>query len=90
MLNVKEYGAKTVHTTFELNCLLNTIESFLQRQMDMNLGTWNVRSLYEPAAVKVLLPQFQQYKVYIAAIEDTRWHGKTISDMEDCSEQGMY
>lgn len=80
---------KTVHIIFELNCLLNTIESFLQRQLDMNLGTWNVRSLYKPAAVKVLLPQFQQYKVYIAAIEETRWHGKTILDMEDCSGQGI-
>lgn len=80
---------KTVHITFELNCLLNTIESFFQRQLGMNLGTWNVRSLYKPAAVKALIPQFQQYKVYIAANEETRWHGKTISNMEDCSGQGM-
>jgi len=35
---------KTVHITFELNCSLNILESFLQRQLDMNLGTWNVKS----------------------------------------------
>jgi hypothetical protein len=34
----------------------------------MNLGTWNVRSLYKPVAVKALIPQFQQYKVYIAGM----------------------
>lgn len=79
---------KTVLITFELNCLLNIIESFLQRQLDMNFGTWNVRSLYKPAAVKALIPHFQQYKIYIAANEETRWHGKTVLNVEDCSGQG--
>jgi hypothetical protein len=51
----------------------------------MNFGTWNVRSLYKPAAVKALISQFQQYKI---AIEETRWHGKRISNVEDCSGQG--
>jgi exonuclease III len=50
--------------------------------MDMNLGTWNVRSLYKPGAFKAVVPQLQQYKTHIAAIQETKWHGKAIMDMK--------
>jgi hypothetical protein len=80
---------KTIQTTFESDCLLNTIESFMQRQLGMNLGMWNVISLCKPASLKALIPQLQQYKIYIAAIEETRWHGKTILDTGGCNGQGM-
>jgi hypothetical protein len=49
-----------------------------QRQMDMNLGTWNVRSLYKPGGIKAVIPQLQQHKIHTAAIQETRWHGKAI------------
>ena len=47
----------------------------------MNLGTWNVRSLYKTPAFKALV-QLQQYKIHIAAIQETRRHGKAITDMK--------
>jgi exonuclease III len=41
-----------------------------------------VRSLYKPGAIKALIPQLQQHKIHIVAIQETRWHGKVIMDMK--------
>lgn len=36
-------------------------------------GIWNVRSLYETAAVKDLVNEIYKNKIYILAIQETRW-----------------
>ena len=48
--------------------------------MVFEFGTWNVRTLYRPGALMALLMELKRYKVQVAAIQETRWHGTGIND----------
>jgi hypothetical protein len=48
--------------------------------MDYALGTWNVKTLNKPGAMKLVLEQIDKHNVKIAAIQETRWLGKGIMD----------
>uniref|UniRef100_A0A8D9DWW4 Craniofacial development protein 2 n=1 Tax=Cacopsylla melanoneura TaxID=428564 RepID=A0A8D9DWW4_9HEMI len=39
-------------------------------------GTWNVRSLYSPGAIKILDDELEKYNMDIVALQETRWLGQ--------------
>jgi hypothetical protein len=47
---------------------------------DLRAGSWNVLSLYQSGALKLLLSQLDSYKMDITAIQDMRWIGEGIID----------
>jgi hypothetical protein len=51
-----------------------------QRQKDMNFDTRNVEVLYKAGASEFLIPQLQQYKIFIAI---RLWAGHVVR-MEKC------
>jgi hypothetical protein len=50
---------------------------------DLNLATWNVRSLFKPGTLKNLIQELKWYKICIAALQEIRWKGKDIFDSDD-------
>jgi hypothetical protein len=40
---------------------------------DLRVGSWNVLSLYQPGALKMLLTQIESYKMEINAIQEIIW-----------------
>lgn len=56
-----------------------------QQKMDIDFATWNVRTLNKEGALKSLLPELIKYKIAIAAIQETKWHNKGISDLRSHS-----
>jgi exonuclease III len=50
--------------------------------MDIEFGTWNVRTLHKSGALKAFIQQIQQYKLKVIAIQETRWLGNEIWDTE--------
>lgn len=42
----------------------------------MNIGSWNVRSLYRPGAYMALIQELERYKIMIMALQETRWPDK--------------
>lgn len=51
--------------------------------MDLLLGTWNVRSLYETAAAKSLADVLSRCKIQILALQETRWKGNSTLRVGD-------
>jgi exonuclease III len=45
--------------------------------------TWNVLSLYQPGALKMLLEQLHRYKLDIIAIQEMRWIGEGVIEEKD-------
>ncbi|KAJ4432645.1 hypothetical protein ANN_21268 [Periplaneta americana] len=41
--------------------------------MDYALGTWNVRTLNKPEAVRSLLQEISKYNLKIVALQKTKW-----------------
>ncbi|KAL1462186.1 hypothetical protein WDU94_014046 [Cyamophila willieti] len=41
-----------------------------------NCGTWNVRSLHSPGAIKILDDELEKYNMDIVALQETRWLGQ--------------
>jgi hypothetical protein len=50
----------------------------VRRNTDIGIGTWNVRSLYKTGALKALIMQLEKYRIYITAVQETRWLGSGI------------
>jgi exonuclease III len=48
--------------------------------MDIEFGTWNVRTLCKTGSLKSLLHQIQQYQLNVTAIQEIRLLGKGIFD----------
>jgi hypothetical protein len=46
--------------------------------MDIEFGTWNVRTLYKAGSLKSLMHKIQQYQLKVIAIQEIRWFGKGI------------
>lgn len=45
--------------------------------MELRLGTWDVRSLYETAAAKCLVDKMEKCGIQILAIQEARWKDGT-------------
>jgi hypothetical protein len=50
------------------------------KDKNMALATWNVRSLYRPGALAKLNDELNKYGIAIAAIQEIRWSGSEIFD----------
>lgn len=51
--------------------------------MDLNFGTWNVRSVGKPGSLRVLLSRIQERNLRVTAIQETRWDGDRVWDMKN-------
>lgn len=51
-----------------------------KKDNDFGIFTWNVRTLYQPGKLRVLLDQLEKYKADITAIQEVRWLGKGIME----------
>jgi exonuclease III len=67
--------------------LSRNLRKYLRRNgkclKDMTIGTWNVLSLSQPAAIKMLLEQLDRYKLDITVIQEMRWVGKGIIEKKN-------
>jgi exonuclease III len=52
------------------------------KQNNMFIATWNVRSLYQPGASRMLEEELEKYKVDIAAIQEIRWKSTEIVELK--------
>jgi len=50
------------------------------KDKDMKLATWNVRSLYRPGALAKLKDELNKYGIAITAVQEIRWSGSEIFD----------
>jgi hypothetical protein len=46
-----------------------------RRNMDMRLGTWNVRSLYRVGSVMTVLRELSRYTLDLVGAQEVRWEG---------------
>jgi hypothetical protein len=54
---------------------INTMKIKSKRRKDLQLATWNVRSLYRPGGLRItIFNELMKYKIAIAAIQETRWN----------------
>jgi hypothetical protein len=53
---------------------INTMKTNSKRRKDLQLATWNVRSLYRPGGLRIMINEIRKYKIAIAAIQETRWN----------------
>lgn len=51
--------------------------------MDLNIETWNVRSLWETAAIKSLTEILTKNKIRNLALQETRWKGNNLTKIGD-------
>lgn len=49
-----------------------------KRKKDLRIGTWNVRSLYRPDALNILLHTLDNYKISTTALQEIRWTSNGI------------
>jgi hypothetical protein len=54
----------------------------VRRNTDIEIGTWNVKSLYKTGTLKALSMQLEKYRVSITAVQETRWLGSGIHDLK--------
>ena len=54
-----------------------------KRLKDLRLGSWNVLSLYQPGALKMLLEQLDCYKLDVTAVQELRWVGCGVMEKKD-------
>jgi exonuclease III len=50
---------------------------------EFKTGTWNILSLYQPGALKMLLEQLDRYKLDITVIQEMRWIGEVVIEKKD-------
>ena len=56
-----------------------------KKDKDFKLATWNLRSLYRPGALKILIGEVLKYKIDVLAMQEMRWTGAGIMDRRDYS-----
>jgi hypothetical protein len=42
----------------------------------LSIGTWNIRTLFKPGALRILIDEVTRYNLPIVALQDMRWPGK--------------
>jgi exonuclease III len=52
-----------------------------KRNNKMFIPTWNVHSLYQPGASRMLEEELEKYKVDIAAIQEIQWKSTEIVEL---------
>jgi hypothetical protein len=49
-----------------------------EKDNDMTMATWSVRSLYSAGMLKQLKIQMEKYRIDITAIQEIRWKGTGV------------
>lgn len=49
-----------------------------KKKKDLRIGTWNVRLLYRPDALNILLHTLDNYKISTTALQEIRWTSNGI------------
>jgi len=44
--------------------------------MELRIGTWNIRTLYKPGALKIITEEVEKYKIPLVAVQEIRWTGE--------------
>jgi hypothetical protein len=51
--------------------------------MDMRFETWNVRSLYRPGSLKIVLRELANYKLHLLGVQEVRWDEGSTEPADD-------
>jgi exonuclease III len=54
-----------------------------KRLQDLKIGSWNVLSLHQARALKMLLDQINKYELDITAIQEMRWMWEGIIEKKE-------
>jgi exonuclease III len=46
-----------------------------RKKMDMNFGTWNVRSVYRSPSLRVVVEKISKYKLDLVGVQEVKWDG---------------
>jgi hypothetical protein len=44
-----------------------------RKDLDLRIGTWNIRTLFKLDALKCMMDEIIRYKIPIVAIQEVRW-----------------
>lgn len=44
--------------------------------VEIRIGTWNIRTLYKPGALKIVTEEIEKYKIPLVAVQEIRWTGE--------------
>jgi len=45
------------------------------KNAEIKIGTWNIRTLYKPGALRNINSEIAKYKLHIVALQEIRWLG---------------
>ena len=63
---------------------MNIIKPLLTAKNRTNIGTWNVRTLYETGKLAQLIKEMQKYNIEILGISEMRWTGNGTMQSDGC------
>ncbi|XP_070509045.1 craniofacial development protein 2-like [Chironomus tepperi] len=78
---VKKCQATKRYKNIQRTDLPTTTPAKHKRTGDLQLSTWNVRTLTQPGALQALVLELRHYKSNITAIQETRWIGNNVLDV---------
>lgn len=58
----------------DINC--KTTGNWKGNNMELRLGTGNIRTLYKPGAFTIITEEVEKYKIPLVAIKKIRWTGE--------------
>ena len=63
---------------------MNIIKPLLTAKNKTNIGTWNVRTLYETGKLAQLIKEMQKYNIETLGISEMRWTGNGTIQSDGC------
>jgi len=60
------------------------VEASNRIQMEVELGTWNVRSLYRAGSLKVPARELARYQLDVMGVQEVRWDKRGTVRAGDC------
>ena len=68
--------------------VLRLTTSFTKPKVNVNIGCWNMRTLYSIGKSAQLARELYKYKIDVMGISEYRWRGKKNEKPRDCSFSG--
>jgi hypothetical protein len=62
---------------------MDSLVEHKHQKMDVRFGTWNIRSLYRPGALKVVARELEKFKLDLVDIQEVRWEKSGTEQAED-------
>lgn len=59
-----------------------TTQAKRKRTNDLQLSSWNVRTLAGPGAMRALITELRHYRCNITAIQETKWKGNSVFESD--------